>query len=221
MIPCHNEEVAIAPVMGKIAEVRSRVPGLREVIVVNDGSTDRSPEILKQYSHIEVLNSEKCLGYGGALKMGFRHASSDLIVFLDMDDTYDIRQLPEMLQQFENQNLDVLFGNRLNDKNGMPWVRRLGNNLYYYCLRVMGFPHIGDPCTGMRLFKSELKDEFCSVSQNDLSYSMALTLRIINGRMKFSEMPIYYYERAGESKLNPLSDGVKFFWAILRHRLLA
>ena len=94
VIPCHNEEAAIAPVMEKIAEVRSRVPELREVIVVNDGSTDRSPQILKQYTDIEVLNSKKCLGYGGALKLGFQHASSDLIIFLDMDDTYDIRQLP-------------------------------------------------------------------------------------------------------------------------------
>ncbi len=207
--------------MAKVHELRLQMPQVQEVIVVDDGSNDRSSEMLRQFSDLTVLRSERCEGYGASLKKGFRHAKSDLIVFLDMDDTYDIRQLPEIYHQLETQELDVLFGNRLGQANGMPFVRRVGNNLYYYCLKLFGFPHIGDPCTGMRLFRSHLKEEFCSVGQNDLSYSMALTLQILNGKMKFSEMQIRYEERRGESKLNPLSDGVKFFWAILRHRLSA
>lgn len=221
VIPCHNEENAILPVMEKIRVVRAQMPNIHEVIVVDDGSTDTSSLILQRLEDITVLRSEVAGGYGAALKKGFSHASGDLILFLDMDDTYDIRDLPQMLQLFMTKNLDVVFGNRLADTNGMPWIRWFGNNFYHYCLKALGFPHIQDPCTGMRLFRSSLKADFCQPQENDLSYSMALTLKILRTKLAFAEVRIAYHERIGESKLNPLIDGGRFFWTILVNRLSA
>lgn len=218
IIPCHNEEGAIRTVLSKLSEVRAKMPQLKEVIVVNDGSVDGSAEILSEFADVIVLNSEKCEGYGAALKKGFLRSTSEFTAFLDMDDTYDVRQLPAMLEQMKTQRLDVLFGNRLGQRNGMPLIRQLGNNLYHHSLRILGFPHIADPCTGMRVFRTSLRERFCVIPQNDLSYSMALTLEIIKSGLKYAEVQVPYYERVGASKLNPLYDGVRFFWAILQYR---
>lgn len=221
VIPCHNEQDAIPVVLKKIAAVRKVFPAIHEVIVVDDGSTDNSLKILKTFEDITVISSEKCMGYGASLKKGFMYASSDLIAFLDMDDTYDVWQLPILFKHQQENDLDVLFGNRLQQKSGMPFVRAFGNNLYFYLLKALRFPHLADPCTGMRVFKSHLQGSFCAVNEDDLSYSMSLTLHILTSDLKFAEIKIPYHERIGESKLIPLYDGALFFWAILRHRFLA
>lgn len=221
VIPCHNEQEAIAPVLKKIRDIRLKMENIHEVIVVDDGSTDTSFELLKKHDEITLLRSEVSGGYGAALKKGFLHTTGDYILFLDMDDTYDIRDLPSMYNLATEQHLDVVFGNRLSTSNGMPWVRWLGNNLYRYCLKIFRFPPINDPCTGMRLFRSSLKEDFCSLGENDLSYSMSLTLKILRSRIRFAEVRIAYHERVGESKLNPLIDGGRFFWTIVINRLSA
>lgn len=221
VIPCFNEEGAIPVVLNKITALRSKMPQITEVLVVDDGSTDKSSALLKNYPNIRVIRNEKSLGYGGALKRGFTEAQSDLTLFLDMDDTYDIQDLPKMHQLLHEKNVDIVFGNRLNDQNGMPLVRRFGNNLYHYCLKFFLLPHIGDPCTGMRLFRKSYTNAFCNLPENDLGYSMALTVHILKNKIPFTETNILYHERIGESKLNTLQDGWRFFWIILLNRLSA
>jgi glycosyltransferase involved in cell wall biosynthesis len=165
------------------------------------------------------LRSEKAEGYGAALKRGFRHAKGDLILFMDMDDTYDVADLPKMYELLLKNEHAVVFGNRLHGKNGMPLVRRIGNNLFHYCLKLFLLPHIGDPCTGMRLFHKNLKDNFCSLRENDLAYSMALTVHILTSKISYGETHVLYHERIGESKLNSFNDGWRFLWSILLNRL--
>jgi glycosyltransferase involved in cell wall biosynthesis len=201
--------------------VRRLLPQIHEVIVVNDGSSDSSLEILESAADVTIHSLPVSKGYGEALKQGFQKAQGDLILFLDMDDTYDVRDLPKMYELLLRNKLDVVFGNRLTDANGMPAIRRFGNNFYHFCLRLLGFPYIQDPCTGMRIFRKNLAADFCKISQNDLSYSMALTLYILRSGLRYDEIKIVYHERIGESKLNPLTDGVRFFWTILAHRLSA
>ncbi|HRO67234.1 MAG TPA: glycosyltransferase family 2 protein [Pseudobdellovibrionaceae bacterium] len=221
VIPCHNEESAVDVVLGKIAEVRRGMPEILEVLVVDDGSTDASPRILATHPDVKVLRSETAGGYGAALKKGFREARGELILFMDMDDTYDIRDLPALYREFRERNLDVIYGNRLTAMNGMPWVRRLGNSMFRLSLKAVFRHPVSDPCSGMSLFKSSLKHKFCEPVENDLSYSMALTVRILRMKIRVGEMPIRYHERIGESKLNSFSDGCRFLWSLLSNRFSA
>ncbi|MNL30832.1 putative glycosyltransferase [compost metagenome] len=177
--------------------------------------------MLSQYSDITVLRNKAPQGYGGALKQGFRHSQSELIAFLDMDDTYDVRDLRKMIDLLHSNNLGVVFGSRLEEPNGMPWLRRFGNVFYHRSLKILGFPKIADPCTGMRLFRRHLVDSFCAVRENDLSFSIALTLKTLTSGIHYGETRINYNERIGKSKLNPLTDGGRFFWTILCNRFLA
>ena len=221
VIPCHNEENAIPAVIARVQALKERRSDIQEILVIEDGSNDNSFQILSQYSDVRVIRNDKPHGYGGALKVGFKNSKSDLIVFLDMDDTYDIFDLEKMLEVRNKENLDVVFGNRLTETNGMPWLRRFGNLFYHHSLKIFGFPHIGDPCTGMRLFSRHLVDDFCRIPENDLSFSIALTLKIVTSGLKYGETRITYNERIGKSKLNPVTDGSRFFWTILSNRFLA
>lgn len=219
VIPCFNEESAIPIVMKKIAEVRLIMPNILEVIIVDDGSTDRSFEVLNQYSGIKILRNEKSQGYGAALKKGFREAQGNFILFMDMDDTYDIQDTPQMYDLLLKRKNGVVFGNRLAEKNGMPRIRRIGNIFYHYCLKIFMLPHVGDPCTGMRIFRRQYIEAFCRLPENDLSYSIALTVYILKSQIPFSETRILYHERIGESKLNSFQDGWRFLWSLMINRL--
>lgn len=221
VIPCLNEEAAIPVVLTKVSEARHRLPNIIEVIVVNDGSTDGSGRLLSARQDVRVIENGRPTGYGAALKKAFAEARGELILFMDMDDTYDIVDLEKIQSLLLERNLQVVFGNRLGEKTGMPVVRWFGNKFYQFCLRLLGLPPLEDPCTGMRLFRRELVSDFCGLPENDLSYSMALTMHILSRRMSYGEIRIVYHERIGVSKLNSLVDGWRFLWAILSNRLSA
>lgn len=221
VIPCFNEETAIPVVLDKITQAGQQTGLIAEIIVVNDGSSDGSAKLLQARSDIQVLHSVVSEGYGGALKKGFAQARGEYVLFMDMDDTYQISDMQRMLEHLEQKNLAVVFGNRLAQQSGMPAIRMVGNKFYHYCLRAFSLPPLEDPCTGMRLFRRELIADFCSLPQNDLSYSMALTMHILTAKIKYGEIRITYHERLGESKLNSFLDGWRFLWTILSNRLSA
>lgn len=216
VIPSYNEIDAIPVVLKKVLDYQKQDPRLSEIIVVDDGSYDGSEKILERWNGIRVLRSKKSGGYGAALKKGFQAAQGDLILFMDMDDTYQISDLSRMIEVLIENNNDVVFGNRLDQSAGMPWVRFVGNKFYHYCLKALSLPRLTDPCTGMRLFRKELVSAFCRLPEDDLSYSMALTIFILSSKISYNEIQISYLERIGDSKLNSVIDGWRFFWVILK-----
>jgi len=223
VIPTLNEVLAIPSVFAMLKELKESADFVRqfsklEIVVVDDGSTDGSQELLQRQSEIKYLRHSTRQGYGASLKTGFQNATGDFIFFIDMDASYDPLDLLILYDALRNDSADVVFGNRLARQSGMPRIRQIGNRTFSFLVRSFANSPITDVCTGFRLFHRVHLPLILSVPENELNYSMALTLRLIRSHLKLTERAIRYYEREGHSKLNVLEDGFAFLSCILKSR---
>ena len=142
VIPALNEEEAIGATVTRCLAARDeikRTGGLDdvEIIVVSDGSTDRTAEIARASTRSRSSCSRQNRGYGAAIKEGFRRGRGDLVGFLDADGTCDPRYFAEMCRVAVEDDADVVLGSRMGADSKMPRVRRLGNRLYALLLGLL------------------------------------------------------------------------------------
>lgn len=226
VLPCHNEESAIPIVLPKLLSMRSEIlrqTGLSEIeiIAVNDGSTDQSEKLLLQYvDEISLLSFAKNCGYGTALKEGFRQSKGDFIAFYDLDDTCQPEDLISMVNLLKEDRAGLVCGSRLNAHSKMPFLRYFGNWLYRRLTRLLLGIELNDCCTGMRVFRSEYRQMFCSHLPQDLNFSLAMTVLFLRQNGVYREIPIQYHRRLGDSKLSIFSDGPLFLWTLFKFSLL-
>lgn len=212
VIPCLNEAESIPVVIPRILNLKRHMN--LEVLVIDDNSTDNSRELLKQYPDVKVIKNDGNPGYGGALKKGFSLAQGQYISFIDLDRTYNPEDLEVLFNEISKKDLSIVFGNRMSNKNGMPIVRFLGNFFYATVLQMLFFVRLQDACTGFRLFKRDLIPEVLKIQENGLNFSIAFTVLVVKRKWPFSQIPILYDERIGESKLSVVSDGFLFLKSI-------
>ena len=159
VIPAYNEEDGIAEILDRVLSIK---PGLEavgvagpEVIVVDDGSKDCTPEIVKSYSNVRLIRHQKNRGYGGALKTGFANAEGNLLSFLDADGTYPPEHFPELCKEILS-GAEVVVGSRMaGAKSEMPKTRRLGNLIFARLVSIIGNRKVTDSASGMRVFRRE------------------------------------------------------------------
>lgn len=212
IIPCLNESESIPVVLPRLIE-QTRNRNI-EIIVVDDGSTDKSAHILKKFPEVTLIENPTRLGYGGALKKGFQFARGQYLAFFDLDRTYNSADLTLLYQEITQKNLWIVFGNRMSKKNKMPKIRYLGNWLYARILQLLFAEKVQDACTGFRIFKRELTPKIITLKEDGLNFSIAFTVMVLKNHLAFSQVPIQYDERIGRSKLSILTDGFLFLRSI-------
>jgi glycosyltransferase involved in cell wall biosynthesis len=207
--------------MARVAQVRNQLHAdgiTTELIVVDDASTDGSVEMLREFPEVRLIEQSVNGGYGKALQAGFRAARGEWVSFIDMDRTYHIEDLPELIVRARREGLDMLYGQRPFMRSGMPATRGLGNWLFTSALRVFFGSRISDVCTGFRIFHGRHISEILRLDRAGLNFSIQLTVHTLLHRWRIAEHPIRYQERLGESKLSVVKDGFAFLWVILRAR---
>lgn len=220
VIPALNEEEAIQSICERTLAARPLIiekAGVDQVyiVVVNDGSTDRTPEIAGSIKGIDLISYEKNKGYGAAIKLGFAKFDSDLVSFLDADGTCDPLFFIDLVNELKEKQLDVVLGSRLGAESKMPLVRRIGNIFFALLLRLLSGVSVQDTASGMRVIKRAALNELYPLPDG-LHFTPAMSARaIFNKKLKIGEIPMPYEERVGESKLNPLKDGVRFLRVII------
>lgn len=223
VIPCLNEELAVDAVLSRLHEKlqtlqRENVIHSWEVIVIDDGSSDSSAALLRRYDWVKLINHDKSQGYGKSLMAGFSQAQSHLITFFDMDFSYDSQDLGLLLDKLKTENLDLVFGNRLHGKNGMPKIRRLGNMFYAWVVRLLYERSTTDVCTGFRLFRRDILPMFQHIRYHRLNFTTDFTTLLLKSDLRIGEVNIQYHDRKGESKLSIFFDGFEFLKPILANR---
>lgn len=215
VLPCLNEAEAIPVVIPQTLTYLSTIDYLSyEVIVVNDGSTDGSADLLKQYPEIKVIHLPKQSGYGFVLKQGFAQATGDFIAFSDLDGTCHVKDILRLCQRLQDKQLDVIWGLRLHKDTKMPRIRQIGNQMYSFLLRrIYSYP-IQDSCSGLRVFKASHRS-WMNELPNGLDFSLAMTVKCLKNNLRIEELPITYKSRLGDSKLKALVHGFTFLKTLL------
>jgi len=207
IIPCYNEEKSIGIVVEKIKKV---IPqnNLKEIIVVNNNSTDKSAEVAKG-AGAKVINETK-QGYGAALKAGFKKALGDIIVTLDADNQYPLELIPKITEYLIKNNLDFISANRIPFSSGsQSFTRKLGNWVLTFFTNILFGIKIKDSQSGMWIFKKSVLDKIFPKSDDMPLSEEFKILACLHPEIKFEEYYIPYYPRIGESKLFPFRHGLK------------
>jgi glycosyltransferase involved in cell wall biosynthesis len=219
VIPAYNEEDGIAAIVDRVlaTEPALRAAGVNalECVVVDDGSSDRTAEIVEGYVERGVrLIRQPNRGYGGALKTGFHAARGELLGFLDADSTYPPEYFPQMCR-VALDGADVVIGSRMAGASSeMPLVRRVGNAIFATLLSLVAGVRISDSASGQRVLRREVLPLLYPLPDT-LDFTPAMSTRALHEDLRMVEVAIPYKERSGRSKLSVVRDGLRFFKSIV------
>lgn len=225
VIPALNEEDAIGSTIERTLAAREVIRAESpvdevEIIVVSDGSTDRTAEIASGYSDVRLIVFEQNRGYGAAIKEGFRQGTGDLVGFLDADGTCDPVFFATLCSTLIEQEASVAIGSRMGSGSRMPAIRRLGNRVYALILSALSNRVVTDTASGMRVIRRNVLERLYPLPDG-LHFTPAMSARVLmDDRLRIVECPMSYEERIGESKLHVFRDGVRFLHTILEMTLM-
>lgn len=211
VIPCLNEEQGIE-------EVLKRMPAfVDEVVVVDNGSTDRTSEVAKRYGAVVIR--EDVRGYGRSYKRGFANAKGDLIITLDGDHSYPVDALSYLIEAFLHLNADFLNASRfpVRDKMAMSFKHKFGNFVLSLGMSILYFRWVRDSQSGMWVFRRSILEKMTLISDS-MAFSEEIKIEALKNRVRFVEIPVQYSSRLGEIKLNPWRDGFYNLWFLVRKR---
>lgn len=224
VIPAYNEQDGIAEIARRVLNIKDELASVgiddMELIVVDDGSKDRTAEIAESIDGLRLIRHPKNKGYGAALKTGFGHARGELIGFLDADGTYPPEYFPRLCQQILAGN-DLVIGSRMaGAKSEMPLTRRIGNIFFASFITLLGRQRITDSASGMRVFRKEVLEKVYPLPDG-LNLTPIMSTRALHEQVKMVEVPIPYNERVGRSKLSVIRDGSIYLqsitWTVLNY----
>jgi glycosyltransferase involved in cell wall biosynthesis len=213
VIPCLNEEDAVGAVVDQAWEGITRSGRAGEVIVVDNASTDRSAEVAAE--HGATVVREERPGYGSAYLAGLTYARGDYVVMGDADETYPLRDLAPFVGRLAAGD-DLVIGSRFEGTiygEAMPWLNRhIGNPILTGLLNLLFGVKVSDAHCGMRAVRREALATL-DLHSTGMEFASEMVFKAFRRKLRVSEIPIDYYPRVGESKLNRFGDAwrhVKF-----------
>ncbi|TGM82245.1 glycosyltransferase family 2 protein [Leptospira mtsangambouensis] len=222
VIPCLNEEKTLPYVLEKLVKVKkdhSKEMEI-EILVSDNGSTDRSVTIAKKFGARVAPAKER--GYGAALDSGIRNAKGDIIVFADADDTYDFLESPALIRKLVEGNFDMVIGSRLDGeihKGAMPFLHRyLGTPVINWIINLLYSKKfkIRDSNSGFRCFR---KDKYLSwdIKSKGMEFASELLIKALIHDSKMEHVPVSLYpDKEGRiPHLKTWRDGMRHLLRIL------
>lgn len=212
LIPAYNEQESLATTIASIEKHRALFREM-EIIVINDGSTDRTGEIARTLP-VALVEHPTTRGYGASLKDGVRLAKGDLILIADADGTYPLDKIPALAAV--STEFDMVVGARTGDDVHIPFFRRVGKWIITQLAEYLSGQKIPDLNSGFRIFRKDIALRFMAMYPDGFSFTTTITLAMLTNHYRVEFLPINYRKRLGKSSINPIRDFLNFTILIIR-----
>jgi len=212
IMPCLNEEQGVEQILIRMPDF------VDQVIVVDNGSTDRTSEVAARFG-AQVIR-EDARGYGRSYKTGFAAATGDIIITLDGDHSYPPDAISYLLEAFLHLKVDFLNASRfpVRDGTAMSWKHWFGNLILSLAMSVLYFRWVRDSQSGMWVFRRSILSKM-KLESDGMAFSEEIKIEALKtARNGFAEISILYSSRLGEIKLNPWRDGFYNLWFLVKKR---
>lgn len=223
VIPVYNEQETISEIVKRVERVQ--LDGVaKEIIIIDDFSDDGTREKLRNIkgSHIKVLNHDKNLGKGAALRSGFRMVSGNYVIIQDADLEYDPQDYSLLLQPLFENKADVVYGSRFvgNQPHRVVFFwHYVGNKLLTFLSNMLTNLNLTDIETCYKAFRADILKTM-TFQENRFGFEPEFTAKVAKQRLKVYEVGISYYGRTyDEGKKIRGIDGIRALWCILKYNL--
>ncbi|MGA2385892.1 MAG: glycosyltransferase family 2 protein [Candidatus Bathyarchaeia archaeon] len=210
IIPAYNEEETIAEVLRRMIKVSWSL-GNVEIIVVDDGSSDRTREEVTAFPLVKCFSHAVNRGKGAAVRTGIENSHGKVVVINDADLEYEPEYLPMLVKPILDGSSDIVYGSRFKgDTDGMSFSHYVGNSVLSLMARFLYSREITDIMTGQKAFRRSILDG-AKLREDGFAVEVEMTCAGLNAGRRFKEVPIpYLYRRHGYSKIANM-DGVRSF----------
>ena len=217
LLPVFNERESIETVVRSLHEILTREQMEFELVVINDGSTDGTGDMVPALtlSNVHVITHPRNTGYGASLKTGIRRSKGDVIAMMDSDGTYPVESLPLLLKTLREKEVDMVVGARTKKGVKIPLLRKPAKWIVNTLANSLTGRKIPDLNSGMRVFKRELAERFMHLYPQRFSFTITITLAALTNDYLVEYVPIDYFKRAGKSTLSSGMNGIKNFGQFL------
>jgi len=207
-IPCYNEEECISKTIGDLPK---EIKGISEIIIlaINDGSTDKTFQKLKELRVDHIINFKVNKGLGPAFQAGLNYAkkiNADLLINTDADNQYQSKYIPELVSKIINDELDIVIGARkIESINNFSWIKKKLQKIGSFVVRVISNQKFSDATSGFRIYSKKAIDKICITSK--FSYTLesliqSEDLNLVIGEIKIDVNPPLRKSRLFKSNID-------------------
>lgn len=213
VMPAYNEEAVISAILTSLKSI----PEVDEIIVVDDGSSDRTVQVAASFPDVHLICHPYNIGNGAAVKSGIRVATGDIIVLIDADGQHPPEEIPRLLQHIGQ--FDMVVGARSTASQAARH-RTLANRVFnWYASYIVGY-RVPDLTSGFRALRAPVAHSFLYLLPNGFSYPSTLTIAFFRAGYAVKYHPFASPARVGSSKIHPLRDGLRFLLTLTRLAVL-
>jgi glycosyltransferase involved in cell wall biosynthesis len=221
IMPVYNEESTIEEILRRVKAVEVAT----EILVIDDGSTDGTRDILEKMNddeQLRVILHDRNRGKGAAVRTGFQHATGEVFLIQDADLEYDPRDIPSLIRPIEEDIADVVYGSRFlgGPRRSVMFWHMVANRMLTFMTNLLYNTILSDMETGYKVFKREIVDGM-QIHANGFDFEPEFTAKILKKKVRVYEVPISFNPRDyDEGKKIGMRDAFQAVWTLLKYRFV-
>ena len=216
VLAAYNEELCIVDELKRTKDAMDKSVYSYEIIIVDDASTDQTPNLVKQFPDVKLIRNSVNKGSGGARKVGTLAAQGEIVVWSDVDMIYPNDEIPRLIAELKEKNYDQVVGARKAEKGTLKLLRTPAKWFVRQLAMFLSGQKIPDLNSGLRAFRKDVSLKYLHLIPRGFSCVSTLSLAFLCNGDTVGYIPIEYKPRVGKSKFHPIKDTYSYLLQVIR-----